>query len=354
MSIKFSRKVKRKNYQYRTTTTGENAHIRPFDDGSKTVENYKRRIEAAFEFYDKLNLRWYSISDRDLCPDFDNFEETVRLQDEICNLVIDLQKQYNIRPLYFGCDLFSHPRYANGSMTNPDSHIFAYACSQMKRALEMAKRLDAENFLFFHPRDGYQSLIQRQVFRDIQHIGNFYRMALQYKDKINYRGQFVIQPKPFEPKRFQYESDVMSVIAILRHHELEKYFKLFIKPGSSRMMGRPYEHDVYMASSFKMLNGIDASDNYPEIRSSTDVVPVSIRDATSLMKCVLEQGGFTNGGGINLGFRIRREAIDIRDQIHAYILAMDTFARALRNAARILHDGFFKKSLNQVRFEEGI
>lgn len=233
----------------------------------------------------------FQISDRDLCPEFEpgNLEENYRAQDEMCSVALDLQKQYNIRPLYFGCDLFSHPFYANGASTNPDAHTFAYACTQMKRALEMAKRLDAENFLFFHPRDGYQSLLQRQVFRDIHHLGTFYRMALQYRDKIGYRGQFVIQPKPFEPRRFQYESDAMSVIAILRHHGLEQHFKLFIKPGSSRMMGRPYEHDVYMASAFDMLNGVDASDNYSEIRSSTDVVPFNIRDATSIMKCVLEQ-----------------------------------------------------------------
>ncbi|KAB7505110.1 Xylose isomerase, partial [Armadillidium nasatum] len=288
----------------------------------------------------------FQISDRDLCPDFDNFDETCLAQEEMCNFAYDLQRQTKIRPLYFSCDLFSHPRYCNGAATNPDAHVFAYACAQLKNALEMAKRLGAENFVFYHPRDGYQSLIQRNIFRDVSHLGQLYRMALQYRDKIGYRGQFLIQPKPYDPRRFQYECDAMSVMAMLRQFGVERHFKLYIKPGYSKMMGRPYEHDVYIASAFNMLGMVDASDNWPEIHTTSDVVPYNVRSATYVMKCVMEQGGLQNGG-FTLGFKTRREAIEPRDLFHAYILAMDTYARALKNAARMLTDGCFARSIQQ-------
>ena len=222
-----------------------------------------------------------------MAPDFDNIEETNRMQDEMVSMVFDLAKQTNMRCIYFGCDLFSHPRYANGASTNPDSHVYAYACAQMKRALEMAKKLGAENFIFFHPNDGYQSLIQRQVFRDMSHLAQFYRMALQYREKIGYRCQFLIQPKPYGHRNHQYESDAMTMMGMMCHFGLDRHFKLSITPGASKMMNRCFEHDVYMASAFKVLGGINASDNFPN--RDDDVVSYNVRDATMIMKCILEQ-----------------------------------------------------------------
>merc|ERR1719228_414026 len=194
--------------------------------------------------------------------------------------------------MYFSADLFSHSRYMNGSGSNPDAHVFAYACAQVKRAMDAAKRLGAENFVFFHPRDGYQSVLQRQFFRDMSHMAQLYRMAAQYKDKIGFRGQLLIQPKP----------------------------------AVSRLMNRPYEHDVYMASAFNMLGCVDASDSWPEFNGTSDICPHDIRDVTKVMKCVLEQDGLQNGG-FSLGWRVRRESNEARDLMHGYVLAMDTFAR---------------------------
>jgi len=332
----------------------ERAHQRPWDDMSRSFENYKRRIQAGFEICHKLGLKYYEVLDRDLAPDFDNFEETMRMTEEMASMVYDLQKQTNMRCIYYGCDMFSHPRYANGSATNPDAHVFAYACAQLKHGLEVAKRLGAENFLFFNPCDGYQSLIQRQVFRDFSHLAQLYRMAVQYREKIGYRGQFMIIPKPNSPRRLQYESDAMTIMAFLRHFGLERHFKLFIKPSFSRMLARPYEHDVNMASAFNMLGAIGASDNWPEIMGPVDIAPYCVRDATSVMKCVLEQGGLQ--GGVSMSFRVRREAIEPRDHFHAHILAIDTFARALRNAARILSDGCFARNVQQryITYKSGI
>jgi len=325
---------------------GDRAHQRTWDDGSRSLDNYKRRMMAAFEFFYKLNIKYYSVSDRDMAPEGDSYDETNRYLDEMVTLACDLQRQTGVRPLYYSADLFSHPRYMNGAGSNPDAHVFAYACAQVKRAMDAAKRLEAENFVFFSPRDGYQNVMQRQFFRDMSHMAQLYRMALQYRDKIGFRGQLLIHPKPHGPKRHQYESDVMSTMYMLRHFNLDKQYKLYVKPAWTRMMARPYEHDVYMASAFNMLGCVDASDSYPEANGTSDLCAMDTRNATIVMKSVIEQGGLQQGG-FSLGGRVRRESCEPRDLFHGHILAMDTFARALKNAARMISDGFFARSLQQ-------
>ncbi|XP_068200260.1 LOW QUALITY PROTEIN: xylose isomerase-like [Palaemon carinicauda] len=325
---------------------GDRAHQRNWEDGSRSLDNYKRRMIAAFEFFHKLNVKYYSVSDRDMAPEGDSYEETNRYLDEMVTLACDLQRQTGTRPLYFSADLFTHPRYMNGAASNPDAHVFAYACAQVKRSMDAAKRLEAENFVFFHPRDGYQHVLQRQFFRDMSHMAQLYRMAAQYKEKIGYRGQLLIQPKPADPRRHQYESDAMSVMYMLRHFNLEKQYKLYIKPAFSRQMNRTYEHDVYMAAAFNMLGSVDASDSFPEVNGTSDLCARNVRDATFVMKCVLEQGGLQQGG-FTLGGRVRRESVEPRDLFHGHILAMDCFARALKNAARMISDGNFARSIQQ-------
>jgi len=325
---------------------GDRAHQHQWEDGSRSMDNYKRRMMAAFEFFHKLNVKHYAVSDRDMAPEGDSFDETNRNLDEMVTMACDLQRQIGVRPMYFSADLFSHSRYMNGSGSNPDAHVFAYACAQVKRSMDAAKRLGAENFVFFHPRDGYQSVLQRQFFRDMSHMAQLYRMAAQYRDKIGFRGQLLIQPKPADPRRHQYESDAMATMQMLRHFGLDKYFKLYIKPAFSSLMSRPYEHDVYMAAAFNMLGMVDASDSYPEAVATTDVCARNVREATYVMKCVLEQSGLQQGGFI-LGGRVRRESSDPKDLFHGHIMAMDTFARALRNAARMISDGSFSRSIQQ-------
>jgi len=327
---------------------------RSWDEGSRSFDNYRRRMYAAFEFFGKLGTRWYSACDRDFAPEGNTWEETDRMLEEATSLASTLQREHGMRPLYFAADLWSHPRYMNGAATNPDAHVFAFACMQVKRAMDMAKRLQAEHFVFFHPRDGYQSPLQRQMYRDMQHMGHLYRMAVQYREKIGYKGHFLIQPKPFDPRRYQYECDAMSTMHMLRHFGLERHFKLYVKPAWSRMMGRPSYHDVYMASAFNMLGMVDASDSYPEVSGTSDICARDIRDATYIMKCYMEQqtGSYKSGmmygyGGFTMSCRLRRESIEPRDMFHGMILTMDTYARALKNAARMISDGCFARNLQQ-------
>merc|ERR1712106_1107541 len=311
----------------------EGPRCRSWEDGTRSFANYQRRMQAAFEFFGKLGVQYYSASDRDFAPEGESWEETCSMLKEATTMACNLQQQTGMRPLYFAADLFSHPRYMNGAATSPDSHVFAFACAQVKRAMDMAKRLEAEHFVFFNPRDGYQSPLQRQMYRDIQHMGHLYRMAVQYREKIGYKGHLLIQPKPMDPMRHQYECDAMSTMQMLRHFGMERHYKLYIKPAHSRMMNRPYCHDVQMASAFNMLGLVDAADSYPEVNGTSDICAANVRDATYVMKCYLEQqtGSFKSGmqygyGGFNLSCRIRRESIEPRDVFHGMVLTMDTYA----------------------------
>ncbi|CAL4083001.1 unnamed protein product [Meganyctiphanes norvegica] len=312
----------------------------------KSIESYKQRMRASFEFYHKLGVKFYTASDRDFAPDCDNWEETNRFLEEMTSMACDLQKQVGVRPLYFSADLFTHPRYMNGAAASPDANIFAYACAQVKRAMDMAKRLNAENFVFFNPRDGYQHTYMRHMFRDMSHMANMYRMALQYKDKIGFRGQLLIQPKPMDPRRHQYESDAMATMHLLRYFGLDRRYKLYIKPAWSCIMSRRYEHDVYMSSAYNMLGMVGASDSYMEINATSDIHARDVRHSTHVMKCVMEQGGLYQGGFV-LDGRCRRESWEPRDLFHGHVLTMDTYARALKNAARMVSDAVFAKNLQQ-------
>ncbi|CAL4135615.1 unnamed protein product, partial [Meganyctiphanes norvegica] len=260
----------------------------PPECSTKTFENYKRCMLAAFEFFKKLGVKWYSACDRDFAPEGENWVETNNLLEEATDMALNLQREMGMRPLYFAADLFSHPRYMNGASTNPDAHVYAYACAQVKRAMDMAKKLEAEHFVFFNPRDGYQNSVQRQLYRDMEHLGSLYRMAVQYRDKIGYKGHLLIQPKPFDPQRYQYECDAMATMHMLKHFGLARHYKLYIKPAWSRMMGRPYYHDVYLASAWNMLGMVDASDSYPEVTATTEICARNVRDASYVMKRYLE------------------------------------------------------------------
>merc|ERR1712212_1001956 len=175
-------------------------------------------MEAAFELFHKLNVKYYSVSDRDLAPEGENFDETNNHLDEMVTLACDLQEQTGVKPLCFAADLFAH------------------ASAQVKRSMDAAKRLGAENFVFFNPRDGYQSVLQRHFYNDMSHMAQLYRMAVEYKEKIGYTGQLLIQPKPADPRRHQYEADAMATMHMFHHFGLDKNYKLYIKPAFSRLM----------------------------------------------------------------------------------------------------------------------
>ncbi|XP_071538919.1 uncharacterized protein [Panulirus ornatus] len=318
---------------------------RPWEDGTNSVENAKRRLRAAFEFFSKLGNKYWTFHDRDLAPEGDTLAETNANLDELVDLAAELQRKTGVKLLWATCNLFNHPRYMHGAGTSCDAHVTAYACAQVKKGLEIATRLGAENFVFWGGREGYNSLLNTDVKADLDHFAAFYRMVIGYKEKIGFKGQLLIEPKAKEPTRHQYDYDAQTVMAFLHQYGLTQHFKLNIEPNHTMLAGHPYEHDVVFSSAYGMLGSIDANTGSPDLGWDTDQFPMDIRNCTMIMKTVIEQGGLAPGG-LNFDAKVRRESTELRDLFISHIAAMDTFARGLKNATKIISEGILRKSLN--------
>eukprot|EP00946_MAST-07B_sp_MAST-7B-sp1_P000307 g307.t1 len=310
---------------------------RPWDDESDTLENAFRRARAAFEFMTKLGVKYYTFHDRDIAPEGATVDESNANVDAVVSLLEKLQGETGIKLLWSTQNLFSHPRYMNGSASNPDAHVFAMACTAAKKVLEINKRLGGENVVYWGGREGYQSVLNTDVKREMDHMATFFKMCLAYRRKIGSNAQFLIEPKPREPTKHQYDYDAQTCIGFLHTYGLEKDFKLNIEPNHTTLAGHDYEHDILVSSKLGFLGSIDANTGDPLLGWDTDMFPSDIKKTTLVMKVVLEQGGLAPGG-LNFDCKVRRESTELRDMFIAHIGAMDAFARGLRNAARIIAD----------------
>ncbi|KAL4235766.1 hypothetical protein ACF0H5_004158 [Mactra antiquata] len=329
--------------------------VRPWDDGSNSMANAKRRLRAAFEFFTKLGVKYWTFHDRDIAPEGSTIEETNRNLDEIADLALKLQEKTGVKLLWATSNLFAHPRYMNGAGSNPDARIFSYAAAQVKKCLEVAKRLGAENFVFWGGREGYHTLLNTDILREQNHLASFFRMASEYKKKIGFTGTLLIEPKPKEPSKHQYDYDAMTVIAFLKTYGLDKEYKLNIEPNHTTLAGHGYEHDVVMASAFGMLGSVDSNTGSPDLGWDTDQFPMDIKNCTQVMRVILDQGGLAPGG-LNFDCKVRRESTNLRDMFISHIGAMDSFARALKCAAKIKEEGVFTKYVKErySTFDSGI
>ncbi|KAM6968347.1 xylose isomerase-like [Aplochiton taeniatus] len=319
------------------------------------MESAKKKLHAAFEFFNKLGVKYYTFHDRDMAPEGTTLEESNKNLDEMTDLALQLQNKTGVKVLWVTCNLFAHSRYMNGAATNPDSHVLAYAGAQVKKGLDIAKKLGAENFVFWGGREGFHSIHNTDVSAELQHMASFFKMAVKYKEKIGLKCQLLIEPKPKEPCKHQYDYDAMSVIGFLKHHGLDSHFKLNIEPNHTTLAGHSYEHDVVMASAFGMLGSVDSNTGSPDLGWDTDQFPMDIRNTTLVMKTVMEQGGL-QPGGLNFDAKVRRESTDPEDLFIAHIGAMDAFARGLRNAYHLLEDGVIAGMVKErySSFRQGI
>ncbi|XP_076041157.1 xylose isomerase-like [Oratosquilla oratoria] len=317
---------------------------RPWDDGTHSMENAKRRLRAAFEFFARLGNKYWTFHDRDIAPEGSTLAESNANLDEMVDLAYDLQRQKGVKLLWVTCNLFAHSRYMNGAATNPDAHVSIYAAAQVKKGLEIAHRLGAENFVFWGGREGYQSLLNTDIRAELDHMAAFFRMVVAYKHKIGFKGQLLIEPKAKEPTRHQYDYDVQTVMSFLHQYDLSQHFKINVEPNHTTLAGHPYEHDIQLASAYGFLGSVDANTGSPDLGWDTDQFPMDIRNCTVVMKIIMEQGGLSPGG-LNFDAKVRRESVAVEDLFIAHIGAMDAFARGLRNAANIISDGHMKTAL---------
>ncbi len=323
---------------------GPGTIVRPWEKGTDAISIAKTRLDAAFEFFQKIRAPFYCFHDRDIAPEGKSLAESNRNLDRVVAHAKDLQKATGVKLLWGTANLFSNPRYMCGASTNPDAHVFAYAAAQVKKALDVTKALGGENYVFWGGREGYETLLNTNLKREQDHLATFLHLAVDYAKSIGFKGQFLIEPKPKEPTKHQYDFDVASGIAFLRTHGLEKHFKFNIETNHATLAGHTFQHEIEVAAAQGLLGSIDANAGDELLGWDTDQFNTNVKELTLAMVSILRAGGLGQGG-FNFDAKLRRPSIDPEDLVHAHIGGMDAYALAFKLARRILAEGKFTKFL---------
>jgi xylose isomerase len=321
---------------------GMGTALRPWDDGTPSIANAQKRARVAFEFIEKLGVPFYCFHDRDVAPECATLAESNKALDDVVQVLKEEQQRTGIKLLWGTACLFVHPRYMHGAGTSPNADVFAYAAAQVKKALEVTHELGGEGYVFWGGREGYSTLYNTNMKRELDHLAKFLQLAVDYKKKIGFKGQFYIEPKPKEPTRHQYDSDSAACLNFLREYGLLEHFKLNIETNHATLAGHTMQHELEVAAAAGVLGSIDANTGDELIGWDTDQFPTNIYLTTQIMLTVLKAGGFTTGG-LNFDAKVRRESFEPVDLFHAHIGGMDAFARGLKTAAAIRKDGRLDK-----------
>ena len=298
----------------------------------------RRRLDAFFEFIRKLGVKYWCFHDRDISPEGEDLRHTNSMFDVIIEYSRRLQKENDIRLLWGTTQLFKHPRYMHGAATSANAKVFAYAAASVKAAMEATHRLGGSGFVFWGGREGYSTLLNTNMTLEMTNAARFFRMAKNYAQKIGFRGSLMIEPKPQEPTKHQYDWDASTTAAFLLRHGLERDFKLNIECNHATLAGHSCFHELTYASESGLLGSIDANQGDPQTGWDTDEFLTDPREAALVALVILQQGGLNNGG-INFDAKLHRESVSIKDLFIGHISAMDALARGLKAAARILDDG---------------
>ncbi|MBV6859326.1 xylose isomerase [Xanthomonas campestris pv. zingibericola] len=316
---------------------GPGTRAYPWDAGTTALNRAEAKADAAFEFFTKLGVPYYCFHDIDLAPDADDIGEYERNLKHMVGIAKQRQADTGIKLLWGTANLFSHPRYMNGASTNPDFNVVARAAVQVKAAIDATVELGGENYVFWGGREGYACLHNTQMKREQDNMARFLTLARDYGRAIGFKGNFLIEPKPMEPMKHQYDFDSATVIGFLRQHGLDKDFKLNIEANHATLSGHSFEHDLQVASDAGLLGSIDANRGNPQNGWDTDQFPTDLYDTVGAMLVVLRQGGLAPGG-LNFDAKVRRESSDPQDLFLAHIGGMDAFARGLEVANALLTD----------------
>lgn len=317
---------------------GMGTMLRPWDDGSNSVENAQNRARVAFEFVEKLGAPYYAFHDRDVAPEGATLAESNRNLDAVVKVLKEEQERTGIKLLWGTACLFANPRFVHGAATSPNADVFAYAAAQVKKAMEVTHELGGEGYTFWGGREGYSTLWNTDIKRELEHLARFLHMAVDYKKEIGFTGQFYIEPKPREPTTHQYDSDAAACLNFLREHDLIDHLKLNLETNHATLAGHTMFHECEVAAAAGALGSVDANRGDELIGWDTDQFPANIYETTAIMLTILKMGGFTTGG-LNFDAKVRRESFEPVDLIHAHIGGMDVFARGLKAAAALRADG---------------
>ncbi len=315
---------------------GVGTAIRPWR-GASGIDLAKRRVEASFEFYEKLGIPYFCFHDRDIAPEGATLRETNQILDVIVNMIKEYMKTSKVKLLWNTANMFSNPRFVHGAATSSNADVFAYAAAQVKKGLEVGLELGSENYVFWGGREGYESLLNTDMGLELDNLARFFRMAIDYAQEIGYKGQFLIEPKPKEPSKHQYDFDAATTIAFLRTYGLQDHFKLNIEANHATLAGHTFEHELRVSRLQGMLGSIDANQGDLLLGWDTDEFPTDLYAITLAMYEIIHNGGL-GSGGVNFDAKVRRASFEVDDLFYAHIAGMDSFARGLKSAAKIIED----------------
>ena len=315
---------------------GVGTMMRPWDRLSG-MDLAKARVEAAFELFEKLNAPFFCFHDLDIAPEGDNLKETNENLDVITAMIKDYMKTSKTKLLWNTANMFTHPRYVHGAATSNNADVFAHSAAKVKKALEMGKELGAENYVFWGGREGYETLLNTDMKLELDNLARFFHMAVDYAKEIGFDAQFLIEPKPKEPTKHQYDFDVATGHAFLQNYGLEKHFKFNIEANHATLAGHTFEHELRVARINGMLGSVDANQGDPLLGWDTDEFPTDLYSTTLAMYEILMNGGLGKGG-LNFDAKVRRASFEPEDLFHAHIAGMDSFAIGLKVANKLIED----------------
>lgn len=329
-----------------TDMFGKGTMERPWKSVDKPMELAKEKVFAGFELMQKLGIKYFCFHDRDIAPEGETLKETNKNLDKIVTLIKQKMNETGIKLLWGTANLFSHPRYVHGAATSCNADVFAYAAAQVKKAMEITKELGGENYVFWGGREGYDTLLNTDLKLELDNLARFMHMAVDYAREIGFKGQFLIEPKPKEPTKHQYDFDVASGLAFLKSNDLDTKFKFNIEANHATLAGHTFQHELRYARINDMLGSIDANQGDTLLGWDTDQFPTDLYNTTLCMYEVLAMGGFKTGG-LNFDAKVRRASFKPEDLFHAFVAGMDAFAKGLKTAQKLHDDVIFENFINE-------
>jgi xylose isomerase len=326
---------------------GAGTFNRAWQRGDDAVALARDKAAAAFELFEKLGVRYFCFHDRDVAPEASSLSETQATLDAIAEVMAGHMQRTGVKLLWGTANLFSHPRYLAGAATNPDPNVFAYAGAQVKKALEITQQLGGENYVLWGGREGYETLLNTDMKRELDQLGRFLALVAEHKHKIGFKGPLLIEPKPMEPTKHQYDFDAATVFAFLQRYDLDGGdFKLNIEANHATLAGHSFEHEIAYAIANGVFGSVDINRGDTLLGWDTDQFPNDPAELALVLRRILQAGGFVTGG-FNFDAKLRRPSIDVQDIFHAHVGGIDVLAKALLIADRMLDDGKLQAFLNE-------
>ncbi|QDV88106.1 xylose isomerase [Planctomycetes bacterium TBK1r] len=334
---------------------GPGTAVRPWDDGTESVENAQNRARVAFELFEKLQAPYYAFHDRDVAPEGASLAETNANFDAVADVLEEEQERSGVKLLWGTANMFSNPRFMHGAATTCNADVFAYAAAQVKKAMEVTHRLGGENYVFWGGREGYQNLYNTDMKRELDHLAKFFHIAVDYAKEIGFTGQFLIEPKPKEPTKHQYDSDAAACMNFLRAYDLTDHFKLNLETNHATLAGHTMMHEIDYAGAQGALGSIDANTGDLLLGWDTDQFATDYYLTTQMMYYILKHGGL-GSGGVNFDAKVRRESFEPIDLFYAHVGSMDAYAKGLKIAAAIRADNALEGFISErySSFDSGI